>query len=59
MRLKHESAKMKLITKVERALTAMALSPLVNAERNERDRRLQERIKRAEEKYAAKRKPHS
>jgi hypothetical protein len=52
-------AKMKLITKVERALTAMALSPLVNAERNERDRRLQERIKRAEEKYAAKRKPHS
>ncbi len=40
---------MKLTKKVGRALTALALAPFVNLERRERDRRLEERLKRSEE----------
>jgi len=42
---------MNLISKVGRGLTVIVMSPFVNAERKERDRRLQERLKRAEERH--------
>ncbi len=41
---------MKTHVKVERFFTAIALSPLVSLEKKERERRLDERIKRLEEK---------
>ena len=41
---------MKTHTKVERFFTAVALSPFVSLERKERERRLDERLKRHEQK---------
>ena len=41
---------MKAHIKIERFLTAVALSPLVSLERKERERRLDERLKRFQEK---------
>jgi len=45
---------MKLLNKVGRGLTVIVMSPFVNAERRERDRLLQERLKRAEERHMMK-----
>jgi hypothetical protein len=41
---------MNIYKKVERGLTVLAIAPFVGLERKERDRRLQERIKRLEQK---------
>lgn|GEM_PF-6122368 len=41
---------MKTHVKIERYFTALALSPLVSLERKERERRLDERLKRFQEK---------
>jgi hypothetical protein len=41
---------MNLFRKIERGLTALAMAPLSGLETRERDRRLEERIKRYEEK---------
>lgn len=41
---------MNLFRKIERGLAALALAPLSGLEKKERDRRLEERLKRAEEK---------
>jgi hypothetical protein len=39
-----------LFRKIERGLTALAIAPLSGLEKKERDRRLEERLKRSEEK---------
>jgi hypothetical protein len=41
---------MNTVKKIERSLTALALSPLIMLEKQERDRKLEERLKRFEEK---------
>jgi hypothetical protein len=41
---------MNLFRKIERGLTVLALSPLIRLEKKERDRKLEERLKRFEEK---------
>ncbi len=40
---------MKTTTKIERFLTAMAMAPLVSIERKERERILDQRLKRAQQ----------
>jgi len=42
---------MKRIVKIERFLTALAMAPLVQLEHRERERKLEERLKRAQHKY--------
>ena len=41
---------MNSLKKIERALTAIAIAPLSGLEKKERDRRLEERLKRLEQK---------
>jgi hypothetical protein len=41
---------MNSVRKIERSLTALALSPLIRLEKRERNRKLEERLKRSEEK---------
>ena len=41
---------MNLFRKIERSLTAFVMAPLSGLEKRERDRRLEERLKRSEEK---------
>jgi hypothetical protein len=41
-----------LFRKVERGLTALAMAPLVNLEKKESQKRMEERIRRAEQKQA-------
>jgi hypothetical protein len=41
-----------LFRKVERGLTVLAMAPLVNLEKKESQRRMEERLRRAEEKLA-------
>ena len=41
---------MNLFRKIERGLAALALAPLSGLEKKERDRRLEERLKRSKEK---------
>ena len=45
---------MKALTKVRLAVTFLAMQLLVNSERKERDRRLKQRLRLAEEKYLLK-----
>jgi hypothetical protein len=45
---------MNALKKIERSLTALALAPLSGLEKKERDRRLEERLKRLEEKHSHK-----
>jgi hypothetical protein len=42
---------MKSIKKIERGLAALAMAPLVGLEKKERSRRLEERLKRSEQKH--------
>jgi len=42
---------MNALKKIERSLTALALAPLSGLEKKERDRRLEERLKRSEQKH--------
>jgi len=39
------------LKKIERGLTALALAPLSGLEKKERNRRIEERLKRSEQKY--------
>jgi len=39
------------LKRIERGLTALALAPLSGLEKKERNRRLEERLKRSEQKY--------
>jgi hypothetical protein len=39
------------LKKIERGLTALALAPLAGLEKKERNRRLEERLKRSEQKH--------
>jgi len=43
---------MNLFKKIERELSVLAMSPLVGLEKKERERRLEERLKRSEQKYS-------
>jgi len=43
---------MNLFKKIERGLTALAIAPLSGLERKERDRRLEERLRRLEQKQS-------
>jgi hypothetical protein len=43
---------MNLLKKIERDLTILAMTPLVGIEKKERERKLDERLKRSEEKHA-------
>ena len=43
---------MKSIKKIERGLTALAMAPLAGIEKRERNRRLEERLKRSEQKHS-------
>jgi len=45
---------MNLFRKFERGLTALAIAPFSGLEKKERDRRLEERLKRSEEKHGSK-----
>jgi hypothetical protein len=45
---------MNLFRKIGRGLTALAMAPLVGLEKKERNRRLEERLKRSEEKHGCK-----
>ena len=45
---------MKSFKKIERGLTALAVAPLSWLEKKERDRRLEERLKRSEQKQSHK-----
>jgi hypothetical protein len=42
---------MNLLRKIERGLTVLALAPLSGLEKKERDRRLDERLRRLEQKH--------
>jgi hypothetical protein len=42
---------MSLFKKIERGLTVLAMAPLVGLEKKERERRLEERLKRSEQKH--------
>ena len=42
---------MNLLKKIERDLTVLAMSPLVELEKKERERKLDERLKRIEQKH--------
>jgi len=46
---KGESFQMNLLRKVERSLIVLAIAPLHQLEKKERDRRLEERLKRIEQ----------
>jgi hypothetical protein len=39
------------LKKIEQGLTALAMAPLAGLEKKERDRRLEERLKRSEQKH--------
>ncbi len=41
-----------LFKKIERSLTALAIAPLSGLEKKERNRRLEERLKRSEQKHS-------
>ena len=43
---------MNLLRKIERGLTVLAMAPLSGIEKKERDRRLEERLKRLEQKHS-------
>jgi hypothetical protein len=45
---------MNLFKKILRGLTVLALAPLVGLEKEERERKLEERLKRNEEKHGSK-----
>jgi hypothetical protein len=45
-------ALMNLLRKVERGLTVLAMAPLINLEKKESRKRLEERIRRAEQKQS-------
>jgi hypothetical protein len=45
---------MNSLKKIERGLTALAIAPLSGLEKKERDRRLEERLKRLDEKHSHK-----
>ena len=45
---------MNLLKKIERDLAALAMAPFVGLEKKERDRRLEERLKRLDEKHSNK-----
>ncbi len=44
---------MNLLKRMERNLTALAMAPLVEMENRERDRRVKERMQRAQQKHPA------
>ena len=43
---------MNLLKKIERSLTALVIAPLSGLEKKERNRRLEERLKRLEQKHS-------
>ncbi len=43
---------MNFFKRIERDLTVLAMAPLVELERKERERRLEERLKRSEQKHS-------
>ena len=45
---------MNKLKKIERGLTELALAPLSGLEKKERDRRIEERLKRSEQKHSHK-----
>ena len=49
-----EKALTNLLRKVERSLTVIAMAPLINLEKKESRKRLEERLRRAEQKRAIK-----
>jgi hypothetical protein len=51
-REKKEELFMNLVKKIGQGLTALALSPFLSFEKKERDRRLEERLKRSEQRRA-------
>ena len=42
---------MKLFTKIGRGIAVLAIAPLASLERKERDRRLEERLQRSQQRY--------